>query len=54
MPPLSHALLLTEREAMLCRRAVHGRLNATSMPATTLDHAIELAETGTIAGFPAQ
>ncbi len=46
-------LTLTDHEARMCRRAVHGRLSGTSMPATTLDHVIELADTGEIAGLPA-
>ncbi len=42
----------TEDEMLKCRRAVWGRLSATTMPGTTLDLVIELAETGEIAAFP--
>lgn len=46
-------LEITDDEMRKCRRAVWGRLSATTMPATTLDLVVELAETGEIAAFPA-
>lgn len=45
-------LTLTAAEERLVRRAVWGRSSASSMPATSLDHLVELSETGDIAGFP--
>jgi hypothetical protein len=42
----------TDEEMRKCRRAVWGHLSATTMPATTLDLAIELYETGELAAFP--
>lgn len=45
---------VTDAEMRKCRLAVWGRLSATTMPATTLDLAIELCETGEIAAFPAE
>ncbi len=43
----------TEDELRRCRRAIYGRSSASTMPGTTVDHVIELAETGEIAAFPA-
>lgn len=47
------ALYLTDREAKLVRGAA-GLRSATTMPGTTLDHLIELRNTGEIAAFPAE
>ena len=47
------SISISDAEMLMCRRAVWGRLSATTMPATTLDLVIELAETGEIAAFPA-
>lgn len=47
-------LYLTRIEEHLVRQAVHGRSSGTSMPATTFDQVLELAQTGEIAEFPAE
>jgi hypothetical protein len=47
-------LLLTRAEERLVRQVVYGRSSGTSMPATTLDQVIELAQTGELAEFPAE
>jgi hypothetical protein len=50
----AHGLAFLDGPTLLaCRHAVWGRLSGTSMPATTVDLIIELAETGEIAEFPA-
>lgn len=47
------AVYITRDEAKLVRGAAGSR-SATTMPGTTLDHLIELRNTGEIAGFPAE
>lgn len=47
-------LSLTEQQKLMCRRAIIGRTSGTSMPGSTLDLALELADTGEIAAYPAE